>query len=87
MEPVEKIRGRKKLYKKLIELVRENPDFDDEKKEFIVVHSNEAYGEELRALLIEEFDLDDVSGYVELGPIIGTHIGPGTIAVLFRMKR
>ncbi|MBR3791326.1 MAG: DegV family protein, partial [Clostridia bacterium] len=31
IEPVEKLRGNKKLFKKLLNLVRENPDFDDEK--------------------------------------------------------
>lgn len=83
IEPVEKIRGRKKLYKKLIELVREYPGFDENNAKFIVVQSNEEYGEETRSLLCEEFDIDDIDGYYELGPVIGTHIGPGTLAILF----
>ena len=87
IEAVEKIRGRKKLYKKLVELVREHPDFDDENPEFIVVQSNEEYGEELKELLIEEFGVEDLKYYVELGPVIGTHIGPGTLAVLFKLKQ
>lgn len=86
IEPVEKIRGRKRLYKKLIEILRENPEFDDEAKEFIIVQSNEEYGEEMRELLKSEFGIDDVKHYVDMGPVIGTHIGPGTLAVLFKKK-
>ncbi len=86
VEQVDKIRGRKKLYKKLIELIRDNPDFDDENMEFSVVQSNEEYGEEMKALLKDEFGIDDVKYYFELGPVIGTHIGPGTIAVVFKLK-
>lgn len=86
IEPVAKIRGRKKLYKKLIELIKETPDFDADSKEFVIVQSNEEYGEEMRALLKEEFGIDDVKFYMEFGPVVGTHIGPGTLAVLYRTK-
>ena len=37
----------------------------------------------MRSLLCDEFGIDDVDGYYELGPVIGTHIGPGTLAILF----
>ena len=86
IEPVEKLRGSKKLFKKLIGLIRENPDFDDERCEFMVAHSNDEYGQEVKALIKEEFGVD-IKGYFELGPIIGTHIGPGTLGVLFRIKK
>lgn len=86
IEPVEKIRGRKRLYKKLVELIRANPAFDNGSGEFIIVQSNKEYGEEMRALLKEEFGIADVKDYVSMGPVIGTHIGPGTLAVLFRLK-
>ena len=86
IEPVEKLRGNKKLFKKLINLIRENPDFDDEKCEFMLAHSNDEYGQEMKALIEEEFAVD-VKEYLELGPIVGTHIGPGTLGVLFRLKR
>lgn len=86
IEPVEKLRGNKKLFKKLINLIRENPDFDDEKCEFMIGHSNDEYGQEVKALIKEEFSVD-IKGYFELGPIIGTHIGPGTLGVLFRLKK
>ena len=86
IEPVEKLRGSKKLFKKLLGLIRENPDLDDEKCEFMVAHSNDDYGQEMKALIKEEFGVE-VKNYFELGPIIGTHIGPGTLGVLFRLKK
>ena len=86
IEPVEKLRGSKKLFKKLLNLIRENPDFDDEKCEFMLAHSNEEYGQEVKALIKEEFGVD-IKEYFEIGPIVGTHIGPGTLGVLFRLKK
>lgn len=86
IEPVEKLRGSKKVFKKLINLVRENPDFDDKKCEFMIGHSNDEYGQEVKSLIKEEFGVD-IKGYFELGPIIGTHIGPGTLGLLFRLKK
>ncbi len=86
IEPVEKLRGSKKLFKKLLNLIRENPDFDDEKCEFMIGHSNEEYCQEMKNLIKEEFNVD-VKEYLELGPIVGTHIGPGTLGVLFRLKK
>ena len=86
IEPVEKLRGNKKLFKKLINLVRENPDFDDEKCEFMIGHSNIEYCNEVKELIKEEFGVE-VKETLELGAIIGTHIGPGTLGILFRLKK
>jgi len=87
IESVEKLRGKKKVMKKLIELVKENPDFDEEKKEFIVIHSDENAGNELVEALKDEFDDIKLTMFSEFGPIVGTHTGPGCIAVLFRLKQ
>lgn len=86
VEPLDKLRGKKKLYKKLLELVTENPDFDDEKKEFLVVHSNKEYADSMIEHIKDEFDVDPVYVF-EFGPIIGTHAGPGTVAILAREKK
>ena len=87
IESVEKLRGKKKLYKKFVELIRECPDFDEESGEFIIVQSNEEYGAEMCEVLKEEFGINDVVGNYEFGPIVGTHAGPGALAVLFRVKK
>lgn len=86
IEPLEKIRGKKKLYQKLLDLVRENPEFDDEKLEMYVIDSNREYGDKLEEVVKEEFGLDEIKGRYQIGPIIGTHIGDTAVAVLFRKK-
>lgn len=86
IEPLEKLRGKKKLFKKLIELMKENPNFDDEKKEIIVVHSNDDYCAETKELLEEEFDKPAFMEF-KFGPVVGTHIGPRVLALLFRLKK
>lgn len=86
IEPLEKLRGKKKIFNKLAELISENEEFDSDKKEFFIVDSNSEYGDKMTEILKEEFDIDDIARRYEFGPIVGTHIGNGAIAVLFRKK-
>ncbi len=86
MESYEKIRGKKKIYNKLIEIMRETPGFDEEAKEFYVIDSCREYGDKLEEALKEEFEIDSIKRRYEFGPIIGTHAGNGAVAVLFKVK-
>lgn len=86
IEPVEKIRGKKKMIKKLVDLIGESSDFDENSKEFIVVDSNKDYGDEAEALLLDTFEGAKINRRYEFGPIIGTHIGNGALAILFKRK-
>lgn len=86
IEPLEKLRGKKKIFNKLVDLISENEEFDSDKKEFFIVDSNSEYGDKMTEIINEEFDIDDIARRYEFGPIIGTHIGNGAIAVLFRKK-
>lgn len=86
IEPIEKIRGKKKMFKKLVDLIDESPEFDSDAKEFIIVESNKAYGDEAEELLKEEFDGAKIVRRYEFGPIIGTHIGNNALAILFKRK-
>ena len=86
MESVEKLRGKKKIYKKFLELVRDTEEFKEENPEFVVVHSDIEKGKELEEAIKEEFGIDEICYMSEFGPIIGTHIGPGAVAVMFRLK-
>lgn len=86
IEPLEKIRGKKKIFNKLIDLIRENPEFDNEAKEFFVIDSSREYGDKLEEMLKEEFDIDCIARRYEFGPIVGTHTGGGAVAVLFKKK-
>lgn len=87
IEPIEKLRGKKKLQQKLIELMRENPDFDEDAKEFFVVDSDKENGDKLEEALCEEFEIDRVKRRYTFGPIVGTHAGGGAFAVVFKKKR
>lgn len=86
IEPYEKIRGKKKIYNKLIDIVRENPKFDDEAKEFYVIDSCSEYGDKLEEVIKEEFEIDSICRRYKFGPIIGTHTGNGAVAILFKIK-
>lgn len=86
IEPLEKLRGKKKIYNKLAELISESDEFDAENMEFYIVDSNTEYGDKMTEVLKEEFGIADVKRRYEFGPIVGTHIGNGAMAVLFRKK-
>lgn len=86
IEPVEKIRGKKKMIKKLVDLIEESPDFDSENKEFIIVESNKEYGLEAEDIILDRFHDAKIVRKYEFGPIVGTHIGNNALAILFRKK-
>jgi DegV family protein with EDD domain len=86
VEAEDKLRGKKKILDKLIEKVKEHPAFNAEHPEFLVVHSDAQKGEELKKKLQQEFQIDDITMLSEFGPIVGTHTGPGAVAVIFRTK-
>ncbi len=87
IEPIEKLRGKKKLHQKLVELMKENPEFDEEAKEFFVIDSDKESGDKLEEALCEEFDIPSVKRRYSFGPIVGTHTGSGAFAVAFKKKR
>lgn len=87
VEPIDKVRGKKKLQNKLIELMRENPEFDEDAKEFFVIDSDKENGDKLEEALCEEFGIPNVKRRYSFGPIVGTHTGSGAFAVTFKKKR
>ena len=87
IEPVEKLRGKKKVFNKLIELMQDNPEFDLDAKEFFIVDSDKDSGDKLEEMLCEEFDISSVKRRYKFGPIIGTHAGPGAVGLVFKKKR
>lgn len=86
VESLDKLRGKKKLIDKLIEKVKEDPDFDSENPEFMIVQSDETKGQEAVLKLQEEFGGDCITMYGEFGPLIGTHVGKGAIAIIPKIK-
>lgn len=86
IEPLDKLRGKKKVIKKLVELIGENPEYDDVAKEFIIVESNKDFAKEAEERLEEEFGNCNIVRRYEFGPIVGTHTGANTLAILFKRK-
>ena len=52
----------------------------------MVIHSDKQKGDEMVEALKDEFGDITLTMFSEFGPIIGTHTGPGCLAVLFRLK-
>lgn len=78
---VDRVRGHKKALGRIIELLQQ--DFaPGQPLSLTVAHSNaKDYAEEVSALMKEHFTIEQLL-YTSLSPVIGTHTGPGTIAVL-----
>lgn len=78
---VDKVRGQKKAMQRIIELLRENHNFAGRPVRAIIAHaSSMENARQLSALVTEHFDVKELA-YTTLGPVIGTHVGGGTVAV------
>ncbi|MBQ7794648.1 MAG: DegV family protein [Clostridia bacterium] len=86
IEPLANLRVKKKIYKKLVEMVKESDGFNPDNTDMMIIHSNEVYANELHTALAEEFGDEKITAHIEIGPIIGTHTGPGAVAVVFRKE-
>lgn len=75
---LEKVRGQKKALSRIIELI--NADITGKAIDVHIAHANDpAAAEQFAALIRERFEVKSL-GYISLGPVIGTHTGPGTLA-------
>ncbi|XJZ28154.1 DegV family protein [Bacillota bacterium Lsc_1132] len=80
--PLEKIRGKKKLLHRLIEVMRERGDNLSEQIIGISHADNEEMAQEVRQMIEEAFHPKEV--YISaIGSAIGSHTGAGTIAIFF----
>lgn len=86
VESMDKLRGKKKLMDKLIEKVSEDEDFDSSNPRFLIVQSDENRGREVCEKLKDEFGEECIKMYGEFGPLIGTHVGRGAIAIIAGIK-
>ena len=84
--PIGKLRGRKKIYSKLIDLIRETQELDEDAAEFIVIDSCKEYGDKLEEALKDEFENAKIVRRYEFGPIVGTHTGSGAVAALAKKR-
>ncbi|MHB1393919.1 MAG: DegV family protein [Clostridia bacterium] len=80
--PVSKIKGRKKSIKTLFEMLQENIESPEE--QVIAISHGDCIedAEYLKEMILKEYKVRDVI-INEIGPVIGSHAGPGTVALFF----
>lgn len=84
--PIEKHRGRKKVFRRILELMEERGDTVSEQVIAISHGDDEAGAIELRDLIEEKFHPKEIQIHM-IGSVIGSHAGPGTLAVFFLNKQ
>ncbi|MGD7045260.1 DegV family protein [Jeotgalibacillus proteolyticus] len=83
--PLEKLRGRKKLLKRIVEVMKERGEGLDQQVIGISHGDDEALADEMKSMITEEFGSS--SFYTGLiGSAVGAHAGPGTLAIFFLNK-
>lgn len=80
--PLEKIRGRKKVLKRIIEVMKDR-GVNLQNQTIAISHGDDIdVANEIKALIQEEFSPKEV--YINfVGAVIGAHSGPGTLAIFF----
>ncbi|MCP3032008.1 DegV family protein [Halobacillus sp. A1] len=80
--PLEKIRGSKKVLKRMVEVMKERGTALDQQR-IAISHGDDLESAELLAEMIrDEFGTKDI--HIDMiGAVIGAHAGPGTIALFF----
>ena len=80
--PIEKIRGKKKVLRRIIEIMNERGANMGEQTIGISHADNEELAQEMRVMIEEEFHPKEV--YISnIGSAIGAHTGAGTISIFF----
>ncbi|KAB7664705.1 DegV family protein [Bacillus sp. B1-b2] len=80
--PLEKIRGKKKLLKRMLELIEERGDSLQNQTIAISHADDEETALEMKELILDKFQPKDV--YISsIGASVGSHTGAGTIAIFF----
>lgn len=80
--PIEKHRGRKKVLRRMIELMKERGDRLSEQTIAISHGDDTETAEEFKKMIEEAIQPKAVELYL-IGSVVGSHAGPGTIAVFF----
>jgi DegV family protein with EDD domain len=83
--PLEKLRGKKKVLQRLLELMKERGDNIHNQVVGISHSDNEQTALEVKAMIEETFHPKEVH-ITSIGSAIGAHTGPGTIAIFFLNK-
>lgn len=80
--PIEKLRGRKKVLKRMIELMEERGERLHEQTIAICHGDDEPFALEMKEMIQEAFNPKQIEVQI-IGSVIGSHVGPGTLGVFF----
>ncbi|HEY62190.1 MAG TPA: DegV family protein [Anaerolineae bacterium] len=81
IDALERVRTNHKAHERLIELIKKNSDSSPLKVG--VMHASAPQeAADIQTIISQNFDCEEIDIY-ELSPVIGTHVGPGTIGVSF----
>jgi DegV family protein with EDD domain len=83
--PIEKHRGRKRVLRRIVELMEERGDNLSKQTVAISHGDDEAIALELKALVEERFQPKNIEIHM-IGSVIGAHAGPGTVSIFFLNK-
>jgi DegV family protein with EDD domain len=77
---VDKVRGQKKAMQRIVELLKAD-HADGTQIQVVIGHTNAQHtAEELIVLIKENFQVTTIT-FTNIGPAVGAHVGPGTVAV------
>lgn len=83
--PLEKLKGRKKVLKRIVEIMKDRGDMLGNQCVAISHSDDLETAETIRDFIKEEFGTEDFL-ISNIGCVIGAHVGPGTVAVFFLNK-
>lgn len=83
--PIEKLRGRKKVVKRIVELMEERGEQLDKQVIAISHGDDEEFAHLMKDAIEKQFNPKSVEIYM-IGSVIAAHTGPGTLAVFFLNK-
>jgi len=84
LEPIDKAKGRKAAVKKIVEYIR-SKNIDISFTTMVAYSEEKIECDKLVKILSEEFNITDFM-IGEIGPSVGSHSGPGALAVFFISK-
>lgn len=83
--PIEKHRGRKKVLRRIVQLMEERGDQLNKQIIAISHGDDEQVALELKSLVAQQFNPQKIEIHM-IGSVIGAHAGPGTVSVFFLNK-
>lgn len=79
LEPIEKVKGRKKAWRRMAEIVKERA-YDPVNGEILLIYSSTENGEQFKAIVEEVCGAKNILCW-PVGPVIGGHAGPNVMGI------